>query len=409
MRLVRMSWVVLAPLACIAAARADDPAPAPARAPVAAPTLTSIRAREVPKTDGTASDAVWSEAPETVVDAVLGERRVPVSVRACATPDETWVLCRWSDSFLDEAAGKSDALVLVWGDDVAPDGTLAPAPGDGQSFDASQPSRGDVVDAAGTWLKGTWTVELRRSTVPSKDGAKPRRGALQLSLRDPRSGEGTLVAPAMRVRGAWAPLVRTFDTDALGEPPADLEAALAGTGKPPSWRVRAEESAKNLVLVQESQDDEGDRFPLLTIPDTKFHARDVDLSVRFRAVKGFKDQGAGLVWRVTDAHNHYILRANVLEQNVVCFKMQDNLRVDLPALGHEAGYGIEVAFDPKAWHTLRVVAVGERFEAYLDGRFLFEVVDKTFSQAGGAGLWTKSDSVMAFDDFVASTYDPKVK
>lgn len=123
--------------------------------------------------------------------------------------------------------------------------------------------------------------------------------------------------------------------------------------------------------------------------------------MRFQARDGFKDRGAGLIWRVKDAQNHYILRANALEQNVVLYKMEDGLRVDLPPVGHEADYGARAEFAPEAWHTLRVTAVGERFQAYLDGRLLFEVVDKTFAAAGGVGVWTKSDSVMAFDDLVA--------
>jgi hypothetical protein len=50
--------------------------------------------------------------------------------------------------------------------------------------------------------------------------------------------------------------------------------------------------------------------------------------------------------------------------------------------------------------------LGERFQAYLDGRLLFEVVDRTFTEKGGVGLWTKSDSVMAFDDLLAVPLDP---
>jgi hypothetical protein len=134
-------------------------------------------------------------------------------------------------------------------------------------------------------------------------------------------------------------------------------------------------------------------------------AKDVDLSVRFKVLDGFKDRAAGLVWRVKDAGNHYILRANALERNVVLYKMQDNLRVDLPPIGREADYGVRVEFDPGTWHVLRVVALGERFQAYLDGRLLFEVVDKTFTEAGGVGLWTKSDSVTAFDDLLAVPLD----
>jgi len=51
------------------------------------------------------------------------------------------------------------------------------------------------------------------------------------------------------------------------------------------------------------------------------------------------------------------------------------------------------------WHTVRVVAVGDRIQAWLDGRMLLEHRDSRF-KLGRVGLWTKADSITAFDDFV---------
>jgi hypothetical protein len=47
--------------------------------------------------------------------------------------------------------------------------------------------------------------------------------------------------------------------------------------------------------------------------------------------------------------------------------------------------------------------VGPRFEVYWKGTRLFDVEDATFSQAGRVGLWTKADSVTAFDDLTVVT------
>lgn len=41
-----------------------------------------------------------------------------------------------------------------------------------------------------------------------------------------------------------------------------------------------------------------------------------------------------------------------------------------------------------------VGACGERFAISYDGKL---VVDATFTEAGGVGLWTKADSVTRFD------------
>jgi hypothetical protein len=43
--------------------------------------------------------------------------------------------------------------------------------------------------------------------------------------------------------------------------------------------------------------------------------------------------------------------------------------------------------------------VGSIFAVFLDGKELFKVEDLTFPNAGMVGLWTKADSVTAFDDF----------
>ena len=53
----------------------------------------------------------------------------------------------------------------------------------------------------------------------------------------------------------------------------------------------------------------------------------------------------------------------------------------------------------KQWHTVRVVAVGEHIQAWLDGALLLDHRDARF-KAGRVGLWTKADSITAFDDLV---------
>jgi hypothetical protein len=55
------------------------------------------------------------------------------------------------------------------------------------------------------------------------------------------------------------------------------------------------------------------------------------------------------------------------------------------------------------WHTLRVVAVADFIQAYLDGKLLLDYRDSRF-KAGQVGLWTKADSVTAFDDLEVKGY-----
>jgi hypothetical protein len=65
----------------------------------------------------------------------------------------------------------------------------------------------------------------------------------------------------------------------------------------------------------------------------------------------------------------------------------------------KGGYGVKETVASGQWHTLRVEFAGNRFKAYYDGKHLFDVEDKTFTEAGKVGVWTKADSVTLFDDF----------
>ena len=49
------------------------------------------------------------------------------------------------------------------------------------------------------------------------------------------------------------------------------------------------------------------------------------------------------------------------------------------------------------WHTVRLVAVGDHMQAWLDGKRYLDHHDSRF-KSGRVGLWTKADSITAFDD-----------
>ena len=51
------------------------------------------------------------------------------------------------------------------------------------------------------------------------------------------------------------------------------------------------------------------------------------------------------------------------------------------------------------WHTLRVEFKGPTIKVALDGKTYIEMKDTHIAGAGAVGVWTKADSVTAFDDF----------
>jgi hypothetical protein len=115
---------------------------------------------------------------------------------------------------------------------------------------------------------------------------------------------------------------------------------------------------------------------------------DVDVSVRFKPISGREDASGGIVWRYADGR-YYVVRANALENNLRLY-YYDRGRHQLAT----------VSVQPPAlnqWHTLRVVAVGDRMQAWLNGTLLLDHRDTRF-RSGQVGLWTKADSITAFDD-----------
>jgi len=173
----------------------------------------------------------------------------------------------------------------------------------------------------------------------------------------------------------------SFDQDPAGSVPSGMS-VFAGR-----WAVRAEAgtpSAPNALCQTATAE-----FPALQL-SSELH-RDMAVSARFKPISGREDQAGGVLLRVRDAKNYYIVRANALEGNVVIFKYVDGRRSEIKSGAATVPSG--------TWQLLRAEAIGTRIRGYLAGTLVVEGEDSTFGE-GGAGLWTKADSVTCFDDVV---------
>jgi hypothetical protein len=136
------------------------------------------------------------------------------------------------------------------------------------------------------------------------------------------------------------------------------------------------------VLVQRAT---RNAFNVIVAPPGPY--ADVDVSARFYPISGREDASGGIVFRFADGR-YYVVRANALEDNFRLYAYVRGRRqlasatVKKPALAQ--------------WHTIRVVAVGDRMQTWLNGALLFDHRDGRFG-SGRVGLWTKADSVTAFD------------
>ncbi|CAG5074494.1 hypothetical protein DYBT9623_05181 [Dyadobacter sp. CECT 9623] len=181
-----------------------------------------------------------------------------------------------------------------------------------------------------------------------------------------------------------------YRTDHLPQKWSQFFTGSGGT----DWKVIDDKG--NKVLAQQYGDNPNNHFNIVVNDSIKI--KDMILTVRLKGVSGKEDQGGGFVWRFTDKNNYYVVRANPLEDNVVLYKMENGKRSDLPLVGKGKTYGMDVDKLGSDWNTLKLRVEGSHFTVYLNDKELFKVEDKTFSNAGKIGLWTKADAVTYFDD-----------
>jgi hypothetical protein len=201
-----------------------------------------------------------------------------------------------------------------------------------------------------------------------------------------------LAAPALAED--TPPVAIEFGKMPVGQPPAGFTTALTGKGKPGNWIIAEDAAApdKIRVLAQTSIDPTDYRFPLCIYDG--FAAANVEVETRFKPVSGKVDRAAGIVFRLRDPDNYYVVRANALEDNVRLYRVARGDRRQFAGTSAKVPSG--------EWQTLRVRAEGDRFEVFLNDRSLFVATDAVFREAGKVGLWTKADSVSHFAELKAT-------
>src|SRR5438093_6475646 len=195
----------------------------------------------------------------------------------------------------------------------------------------------------------------------------------------------TMIVTTMATALAAAETVN-FDDVKAGMPPPGWTATQTGSGTA-KWTVDKHNSAPSRpnVLKQSGQA----TFPICFKNDTNI--KDGFVEVKFKPTAGKEDQAGGVIWRLQDANNYYISRANALEDNVTIYHTINGKRVAFKNINTKVTSGV--------WHTLRVDFKGNKFIVTFDGNKVIDATDESFANAGKVGVWTKADSVTLFDDF----------
>src|SRR5215471_715295 len=178
-----------------------------------------------------------------------------------------------------------------------------------------------------------------------------------------------------------------FDSDKPGGLPAGWEAGVTGSGKP-QWTVEIDATAPSPpnVLKQSGTS----TFPWCVKRDSSL--TDGFVEVKFKPMSGREDQAGGVVWRWKDGDNYYVSRANALENNVSFYYTEGGRRRTIKY--------VDAPVPRNVWHTLRAEFVGARIRIVFDGKPYIELDDNHITGSGAVGVWTKADSVTAFDDFI---------
>ena len=197
---------------------------------------------------------------------------------------------------------------------------------------------------------------------------------------------GTMVLMSMGLAATSQAQTVNFDNAPAGQPPAGWTSTRTGSGNA-KWTVEKDDTARSKpnVLKQSGVA----TYPIAFKDDTNL--KDGFVEVKFKPVSGKEDQAGGVVWRLKDANNYYVARANALEDNVTIYDTVKGKRTERKRANTKVA--------TNAWHTLRVDFQGSHFTVTFDGKKAIEWDDEKFKDAGKVGVWTKADSVTLFDDF----------
>jgi hypothetical protein len=122
-----------------------------------------------------------------------------------------------------------------------------------------------------------------------------------------------------------------------------------------------------------------------------FH--DGEISIRFRLLAGRLDQCAGILFNLKPNGDYLTVRFNGLEDNLVLWTFKTGKR-SFVKKGSE-----NVHIPLGEWHTIKIAVSGTQLRGFLDDK---PILDYTLAEpvSGKVGVWSKTDSVSQFDQFV---------
>lgn len=175
--------------------------------------------------------------------------------------------------------------------------------------------------------------------------------------------------------GAWrssSPRIKPAD----GQQPQPRDAA--------KWGVQTRDGAKFVVCQPASPAADFNQLAL-----DQSVGPDLEVTVNMTPLAGSTDQGGGIMFRIVDERNFYLLRYNPLKKDLRLYRVVDGV-------GEKLAAAENIEHTPGTTHSLSVRARGAALTGWMDGKELVSATDDRYSKSGSVGLWTKSDAATAF-------------
>ena len=120
-----------------------------------------------------------------------------------------------------------------------------------------------------------------------------------------------------------------------------------------------------------------------------------EISIRFKLVDGKLDQCAGILFNLKPNGDYLTVRFNGKEDNLVLWTFNKGKR----SFVKKGSENMPLAM--KQWHTMKISITGTQLQGYLNDKLLLEYA-LAEPVSGKIGVWSKTDSISYFDDFVVT-------
>jgi hypothetical protein len=124
-----------------------------------------------------------------------------------------------------------------------------------------------------------------------------------------------------------------------------------------------------------------------------------EISVRFQMIGGALDRCAGILFNVKPNGDYLTVRYNGTEDNVVLWTFNNGVRKFVnraPTL---------TPLELGTWHTLKISVHGTSLKSWLDDKPMHDYTLPA-PVSGKIGVWSKTDSMIEFDDFTVTPEKP---